>query len=252
MATTDHTCKYDEGHVNFLIQYHPKYHELDKHTLEILTQDGLWQRDRLAEIVLEATSNGKLKHQSGDGYDLIQLDENQNQIGVIDVKTVTVTYRIKKHHNKTKTKIYYENQAEIEIKNVHKKNCQLRIICFDPLKNNIRFFIIWEYSDIKTINFSALSRKESKYTNGENGIEVYSIQELAQYTTPEKSKKDIQQIFNDYKYVTPTHLKNIKKQLPGINIKQKTKKYYEIKYSQNNFLLNAETNTLKIIKENIS
>lgn len=236
MATTDISTKNDIGFVSKLIQYHPKFNLMDKTTLDIITQDGLWQRDRLAEIVLETVSNNTLKHSSQDGYDLIQLDENQNEIGVIDVKTTTVRRNIRSRYRKNKTTV--SNNEFIEIKNIETKNCELRIIAYDPMKNLLRFFIVWEYSGIKRIRIPA-NNTSSKYTNGQNGIELNSIQELAQYIPPRISKKDIKNILHKIKYMPKDspQLKIIKQQFPGIIINNSQKNTIEIKYAHNTYSL---------------
>lgn len=236
MATTDHTCKYDEGFVKFLIQYHPKYKELNQHTLNIITQDGLWQRDRLAEIIIETLSNGILKHQSEYGHDLIQLHKNKI-INKIDVKTITLRYRIKRYYNKTKTKTYHTNTSQIDIKNLQAKTSELRIICYDYINDKMRFFIIWNYSNTKTLSFCP--SHNSKYLNGENGIEVFSIQELATYIPPKKSKKDILNIIKEYK-----HHKTIKQKLPGVTITSLENNNIEIIYNSKKYILNTQTNTM--------
>lgn len=244
MATTDISTKNDIGFVSKLIQYHPKYNLMDKITIDIITQDGLWQRDRLAEIVVEAVSNGKLKHNSQHGYDLIQLDENQNQIGVIDIKTTTVIRHLTSR--KRNNKIHIFNDEYIQIRDIETKNCELRIIVYDPLKNNLRYFIIWEYSGIKKIRIPA-KITNSKYTNGQNGIELNSIYELAQYIPPHKTKKDIKNILQQIKYIPENspELKSIKQEFPGIIINNKQKNIVEIKYAHNTYTL-TENNMRKI------
>lgn len=235
MATTDISTKNDIGFVSKLIQYHPKYNLMDKTTIDIITQDGLWQRDRLAEIVLETVSNNTLKHSSQDGYDLIQLDENKNEIGVIDVKTTTVIRHIRSRSRKTKK--VFVNDEYIQIKNIETKNCELRIIAYDPIKNILRFFIVWEYSGIKRIRIPA-NNTNSKYTNGQNGIELNSIHELAQYIPPHKSKKDIKNILHKIKYMPENspQFKSIKQEFPGIIINN-SQKNIKVKYAHNTYSL---------------
>lgn len=232
MATTDSSTKNDIGFVSKLIQYHPKYKLMDKNTIDIITQDGLWQRDRLAEIVIAASSNNTLKHSSQHGYDLIQLDENQNEINLIDVKTTTVQRYIRSEY--------------IRIVDIQTKNCELRIIAYDPIKNHLRFFIVWEYSNIKSIKIS-LNTNTSKYINGQNGIELYSIYELAQYIPPHKSKKDIKIILQQIKSIQENspQLKIIKQEFPGIIINNKQKNTVEIKYAHNTYSL-TENNMRKL------
>lgn len=245
MATTDSSTKNDIGFVSKLIQYHPKYELMDKTTIDIITQDGLWQRDRLAEIVIEAVSNNTLKHSSQHGYDLIQLDENKNEINVIDVKTTTVQRYIRSRKRKN-NKIYTQKDEYIRIENIQTKNCELRIIAYDPIKNHLRFFIVWEYSNIKSIKIS-INYNNSKYINGQNGIELNSIQELAQYIPPRKSKKDIKNILQQIKSIQENspQLKIIKQEFPGIIINNKQKNIVEIKYAHNTYTL-TENNMRKL------
>lgn len=244
MATTDSSTKNDIGFVSKLIQYHPKYKLMDKNTIDIITQDGLWQRDRLAEIVIAASSNNTLKHSSQHGYDLIQLDENKNEINLIDVKTTTVQRYIRSR--KRKNKIYTQKDEYIRIVDIQTKNCELRIIAYDPIKNHLRFFIVWEYSNIKSIKIS-LNTNTSKYVNGQNGIELYSIYELAQYIPPHKSKKDIKIILQQIKSIQENspQLKIIKQEFPGIIINNKQKNTVEIKYAHNTYSL-TENNMRKL------
>jgi hypothetical protein len=245
MATTDSATKNDIGFVSKLIQYHPKYKLMDKNTIDIITEDGLWQRDRLAEIVIAASSNNTLKHSSQQGFDLIQIDENQNQINIIDVKTTTVR-RYTRSRKRKNNKIYTTKDEYITIIDVQTKNCELRIIAYDPIKNHLRFFIVWEYSNIKSIKIPVNSNN-SKYINGQNGIELNSIYELAQYIPPHKSKKDIKNILQQIKSIQENspQLKIIKQEFPGIIIDNKQKNTVEIKYAHNTYSL-TENNMRKL------
>ena len=162
MATTDYTSKFDKKIINHIKPYLPKdYAICDK-----MIQDGMYQRDRLVELALSRESKGLYKMDSRDNWDFDDYS---------DAKSTTVNYRESQGPN-----------GSIIISGV-KNKITLRCLVYDPKRDTIRYIVIWKWNkNINRIEFTANLIADSKYINGECGIELNSFTELAQYSFKNK------------------------------------------------------------------
>lgn len=159
MATTDITADYDIHYIKDVFRFFGE--EIDIKTLFTLAKSGCIQRDRFVEKCMANGSNGLYSCISENGRDFCNDS---------DAKTVTVYYE------KRKGKEY----PLVKIKNVHRKKGALRVMAYDPKMDLNRYFYIWSYPKIKMLSFVVSGN--SKYVNGEFGVELRSFEELAKYS----------------------------------------------------------------------
>jgi len=162
MATTDYNVKFDIKVLNHIKPFLPKGYNFCKEMIA----DGMYQRDRLVEKALSLASDGHIEMDSQDNWD---FDDKS------DSKSNTVNYRESKGPC-----------GNIIISSV-KNKIYLRSITYDPKRDIFRYFAIWDWpSSLSTVEFSANPNTNSKYLNGENGIELKSFKELAQFNFKNK------------------------------------------------------------------
>jgi hypothetical protein len=127
---------------------------------------GMYQRDRLVEKALSLASGGLYEMDSRILWD---FDDKS------DSKSNTVNYRKSRGI-----------QGTLRIAGV-KNKIYLRALIYDPKRDIFRYFAVWDWpSTITDIEFSADPNTNSKYLNGENGIELKSFKELAQFNFKNK------------------------------------------------------------------
>lgn len=159
MATTDNTAKYDLAYINEFYPYLPDNitKSVSKRGMLKLASLGLLQRDRFAEKAMANASNGK--------YECISEDKKDFTDGS-DMKTATV---------------YYEKTGStVRISHIANKEGPLRVMVYDPKQERFKYYFIYDYDHVRKINrIDFTIGANSKYTNGDCGIEVNSFQELA-------------------------------------------------------------------------
>ena len=162
MATTDYNVKFDLKIINHIKPFLPKEYK----SCEYMLADGMYQRDRLVEKALSLASEGLIKMDSRDNWD---FDEKS------DSKSNTVNYR------KSRGPLGILKIAGV------KNKIYLRALIYDPKRDIFRYFAVWDWpSSLNHIEFSADPNTNSKYLNGENGIELKSFKELAQFNFKNK------------------------------------------------------------------
>ena len=162
MATTDYNVKFDLKIINHIKPFLPKEYK----SCEYMLADGMYQRDRLVEKALSLASNGLIEMDSQDNWDFNDKS---------DSKSNTVNYRQSRGP-----------QGILKIAGV-KNKIYLRALIYDPKRDIFRYVAVWKWpSSLINIELSADPNTNSKYLNGENGIELKSFKELAQFNFKNK------------------------------------------------------------------
>ena len=162
MATTDYNVRFDVKVLNHIKPFLPKGYNF----CEEMMADGMYQRDRLVEKALSLASNGLIEMDSQDNWDFTDHS---------DSKSATINYRKSQGIH-----------GSILISGVSNKHT-LRCLVYDPKRNTIRYIAIWKWSkSMNRIEFSANPSSDSKYINGDCGIEFNTFQELAQFNFKNK------------------------------------------------------------------
>lgn len=161
MASTDRAAEYDFPFVELAYKHLPENLKgSGKKMLLEWAKTGLIQRDRLIEFAMANASNGMYGVVSEDGRD---------HCDGTDTKTVTVNYRTSNN--------YREN---VIITNISNKVGPLRVVAYDPRKEKFRYYFIFDYESVRNYNRIEFDiNSNSKYNNGNCGIELNSFEELA-------------------------------------------------------------------------
>lgn len=161
MATTDLTAVFDAAFIREFAQYAPgEMAAWFKLMPESCYGTGVVQRDRLLEIVMAELSQGDYEVDSVDGWDFTDHT---------DLKTVTMNNRAS------------SSGLKVLVTSITKKVGSLRVIAYNPVTTKFHYFFIWDYESVR--NYGRVEWRfgsNSQYCNGTNGIEVGSVQELAQ------------------------------------------------------------------------
>tara|TARA_B110000914_G_C15137588_1_gene297916 strand:- start:45 stop:533 length:489 start_codon:yes stop_codon:yes gene_type:complete len=162
MATIDNNVQADSEIIKSIFPYlNPNYS-----FCENMMKDGQYQRDRLVEFALARQSKGLYNTDSQDNWDFTDHS---------DSKSATINYRKSQGIH-----------GSILISGVSNKHT-LRCLVYDPKRNTIRYIAIWKWSkSMNRIEFSANPSSDSKYINGDCGIEFNTFQELAQFNFKNK------------------------------------------------------------------
>ena len=162
MSSTDKAAEYDLPFINMAYEYLPENLKgSGKKMIMAWAKTGLIQRDRLIEFAMASASNGLYGVVSEDGRD---------HCDGTDTKTVTVNYRWNGNYPKD----------NVIVTNIANKVGPLRVVAYDPKRENFRFYFIFEYESVRNYNRIEFDiHSNSKYNNGECGIELYSFEELA-------------------------------------------------------------------------
>ena len=162
MASTDKAAEYDLPFVDLAYKYLPE--ELKgsgKKMIMEWAKAGLIQRDRLVEFAMASASGGMYGVVSENGRD--HCDGS-------DTKTTTINSRFNRAYWK-------EN---VIVTNISNKVGPLRVVAYDPERKNFRFYFIFDYDNVRDYNRIEFDiHSNSKYNNGECGIELSSFEELA-------------------------------------------------------------------------
>ena len=160
MATTDLNAAFDYLYLKEFLKekYLPKHLFFFTKADHASMNSGLIQRDRLMEIIV-AHISGKYEMDSQAGWDFTDHT---------DMKTVTINMRAS------------VSKPSVLITKIKNKVGSLRVIALDPITQSFRFYFIWDFESVRDYNrIEFIVDSNSKYINGENGIEVSSIEELA-------------------------------------------------------------------------
>jgi hypothetical protein len=162
MASTDKAAEYDLPFVDLAYKYLPEeLRGAGKKMIMAWAKTGLIQRDRLIEFAMANASGGLYKVVSEDGRD---------HCDGTDTKTVTVNFRVSNNL-----------RENVIITNISNKVGPLRVVAYDPRKETFRFYFIFNYESVRSYNRIEFDiHSNSKYNNGECGIELSSFEELAQ------------------------------------------------------------------------
>lgn len=161
MASTDKAAEYDLPFVDLVYKFLPDdLKGSGKKMIKQWAKAGLIQRDRLVEFAMSNASGGLYGVVSEDGRD--HCDDT-------DTKTVTVNYRTSNN-----------SRENVIITNISNKVGPLRVVAYDPRRENFRFYFIHDYETVRNYNRIEFDiNSNSKYNNGECGVELSSFEELA-------------------------------------------------------------------------
>jgi len=213
MATTDYNVNSDKIIINHIKPYLPKTYQV----CDEMLNDGMFQRDRLVERALSETSNNLYKMDSGDNWDFTDYS---------DAKSASVNYRASQSRK-------HVHWGVIRIPSIKNKK-SLRCLVYDPKRNSIRYFAIWQWGNKNIIEFSANPNGQSRYRNGICGIELNSFEELATYKFVLHNIKE----FKNGTYINP----DVKNHLEKNNFK-----IQEIYKDHNTFYNFLKTNAPQIV-----
>jgi hypothetical protein len=160
MATTDLAAQYDSAFVELFYEHLPVdiTEGMNKESFMWLAQNGFLQRDRLAEFAMSSAS---------DGLHEVVSEEGRDHTDDTDTKTVTVNHRM-------------TGRSNVIITNISNKVGPLRVVAYNSATGNFHYYFIFDYDRVRGYNrieFDVFSN--SKYNNGECGIELSSFKELA-------------------------------------------------------------------------
>lgn len=161
MASTDKAAEYDLPFVNLVYKYLPENLKgSGKKMIMEWAKAGLIQRDRLIEFAMAEASGGL--------YGVVS-EEGRDHCDGTDTKTVTVNYRTSNN--------FREN---VIITNISNKIGPLRVVAYDPRREEFRYYFIFDYERVRNYNRIEFDiNSYSKYNNGECGVELSSFEELA-------------------------------------------------------------------------
>jgi len=159
MASTDRAAEYDLPFVDLAYDHLPiDLRGVGKKLIMAWAKNGLIQRDRLIEFAMTSASKGLYQLVSEDGRD--HCDNS-------DTKTTTVNYRANGRDN-------------VIVTNISNKIGPLRVVAYEPRTNKFRYYFIFDYETVRNYNRIEFDiNSNSKYNNGECGIELDSFEELA-------------------------------------------------------------------------
>ena len=161
MATTDYNVNFDVIYIREFSKYLSKDYAFPNNNAKLMNS-GMIQRDRLMEIVCADLSGGK--------YEMISEDKRDFSDNT-DMKTVTFNYRPAA-----------AGRPQVIITNINNKIGPLRVVALDPKTKKFYYFVIFDYESCRNydrIEFSPFAN--SKYVNGECGVQFDTIQEMANW-----------------------------------------------------------------------